>query len=82
MATLGDRQITTKKTKRTPKPDPETQSEIRVTPGLVDAVIEISKQRARTMGEMKNALEAGDDETALEKARELTGLPSKKGKSK
>jgi hypothetical protein len=71
-----------KKAKSTPNPNPEPKRESWVSPGLVDAVIEISKQRAQTLGEMKSALEAGDDETALEKARELTGLPSKKGKSK
>jgi hypothetical protein len=46
--------------------------------GVLDAVIEIGQQRARIVEAMKEALLRGDDAEALERARELTGLPSKR----
>ena len=45
--------------------------------GLVDTVIELGQQRARIMEAMRAALLRGDDAEALERARELTGVPSK-----
>jgi hypothetical protein len=46
--------------------------------GLVDALLEIGRERQRIMEAMKAALLRDDDEAALEHARELTGLPSRK----
>jgi hypothetical protein len=46
--------------------------------GLVDALLEIGRERQRIMEAMKAALLRGDDDTALEHARELTGLPRHK----
>jgi len=48
------------------------------TAGLVDALIDIGRERARILEAMKAALLSGDDAEALERARELTGLPSQK----
>lgn len=45
--------------------------------GVLDAVLEESRRQARTLGEMKDALERGEDEKALEKAREICGLVGK-----
>jgi len=44
---------------------------------LIDAVMEISRRRAKILLAMKEALVHGDDGEALEYARELTGLPRK-----
>jgi len=46
--------------------------------GLVDVIMEIGQVRAKILAAMKAALVRGDEEEALERARELTGLPSKK----
>jgi hypothetical protein len=46
--------------------------------GLVDAILEIGRERQRIMEAMKAALLRGDDDAALEHARELTGLPRHK----
>jgi hypothetical protein len=46
--------------------------------GVLDAVMEIGKERQRILVSMKEALERGDDAEALELARELTGLPTKR----
>ena len=45
---------------------------------VLDAVIEIGQQRQRLLVSMKEALQRGDDAEALELARELTGLPTKR----
>jgi hypothetical protein len=45
---------------------------------LIDAVMEISRERAKILLAMKEALLRGDEDEALERARELTGLPSKR----
>jgi hypothetical protein len=44
---------------------------------MVDAVIQIGQERRRILASMKEALLRGDDDEALERARELTGLPTK-----
>jgi len=44
----------------------------------VDALIEIGRQRAQILEAMKEALGRGDEDEALERARELMGLPSKR----
>jgi hypothetical protein len=41
---------------------------------MLDAVMEESRRQARTLGEMRTALERGDDSKALEKARDICGL--------
>jgi hypothetical protein len=46
--------------------------------GVLDAVIEIGQQREKILVAMREALVRGDDDEALERARELTGLPSKR----
>jgi hypothetical protein len=55
----------------------KTESASDVSAGLVDALIEIGTERQRVLGAMKEALIRGDDGEALERARELTGLPPK-----
>jgi hypothetical protein len=45
---------------------------------VVDVLIEIGQQRARILEATKEALMSGDDAEALEYARELTGLPTKR----
>lgn len=42
--------------------------------GVLDAVMEESRRQARQLGAMKTALERGDNNQALEVARELCGL--------
>lgn len=64
--------MTTKQ--REPVPDCKTP----FMPGLVDALMEIGKKRATILEAMKDALLRGDEDEALERARELTGLPSKR----
>lgn len=44
--------------------------------GLVDVLMEMGQERAKILAAMKAALVRGDEEEALERARELTGLPS------
>ena len=46
--------------------------------GLVDVLIEIGQERARILDAMKEALVRGDDAKALEYARELAGLRTKR----
>ena len=46
--------------------------------GLIDVLIEISQKRARILEAMRDALLRDDDAEALERARELTGLPPQK----
>jgi hypothetical protein len=45
--------------------------------GLVDALLTIGCERQRFMESLREALLRGDDAEALERARELTGLPTK-----
>lgn len=45
--------------------------------GVIDAIAEIALERTRILEAMRAALLRGDDEEALERARELTGLPPK-----
>ena len=45
--------------------------------GIVDVLIEIGQERAKILQAMKAALLRGDDAEALERARELTGLPTR-----
>lgn len=47
--------------------------------GLVDAVIEIGRERAALLGDMKMALMRRDDSTALRLARRLCGLSEEEG---
>jgi hypothetical protein len=46
--------------------------------GLIDVVRDISRERTEILAFMKAALQRGDDDEALERARELTGLPTKR----
>jgi len=46
--------------------------------GLVDALIEIGRERQRIVGSLRDTLPNGDDAKALERARELTRLPTKR----
>jgi hypothetical protein len=60
-------------------PKPCTVSDAEVNPtGLVDELIDIGRERQRIMEAMKAALLRGDDVVALEHARQLTGLPTKR----
>jgi len=42
--------------------------------GLVEAALEISRKRAETLGQLRDALERGDKEEALVLAKQLVGL--------
>lgn len=46
--------------------------------GVIDAIIKIARERTEILESMRAALLRGDDAEALERARELTGLPPKK----
>jgi hypothetical protein len=50
--------------------------------GVIDAVAEIARERTKILESMKEALLRGDDDEALERARELTGLPRKAANSR
>jgi hypothetical protein len=49
--------------------------------GLLDTILEIGKERQKILVAMRTALLSGDDDEALERARELTGLPLKRATS-
>jgi hypothetical protein len=57
---------------------PVEHAQLKVDDEMVDVLIEIGQKRAKILEAMKEALVLGDDEEALERARELTGLPSKR----
>jgi len=66
--------------KKTPTPDasPEPKPDPKAIPaGLLDAVMAVAAQQSRVLEQMYAALVAGDDATALEKAREFCGLRGK-----
>jgi hypothetical protein len=67
---------------RTGKSAVSKSREVSVAGGLVDTIIEMGQQRARILEAMKAALLRGVDAEALERARELTGLPSKRSTTK
>ena len=46
--------------------------------GLVDVLLKIGRERQRLMESLREALLRGDEAEGLERARELTGLPSKR----
>jgi len=48
---------------------------------VIDAISEIARERTKILEAMRAALLRGDDEEALERARELTGLPPKQAKT-
>jgi hypothetical protein len=50
--------------------------------GLVDALMEIGQERQKILVAMKAALLRGDDDEALERARQLTGIPTKRPNSR
>jgi hypothetical protein len=45
---------------------------------LISALMEIGRERQRILESMRAALLRGDEDEALERARELTGLPAKR----
>jgi hypothetical protein len=45
--------------------------------GLLDVILDIGRERQQIMEEMKAALLRGDDEGALDRAREFTGDPQR-----
>jgi hypothetical protein len=45
---------------------------------MIDLLLEMGRERAGILLVMKEALLRGDDDEALERARELTGLPTKR----
>ena len=45
--------------------------------GLVDAILEVSRQRKAILDQVRSALLSGNDAEALRFARELCGLPAK-----
>jgi hypothetical protein len=42
--------------------------------GVVDAILEVSRQRKSLLDRMRSALQTGNDATALQLARQLCGL--------
>ncbi len=46
-------------------------------PGLVDAILEVSRQRKTMLDQVRSALLSGNDLEALQLARKLCGLPIK-----
>jgi hypothetical protein len=50
--------------------------------GLLEAVTEIGQERQNILVAMKTALLRGDDDEALERARQLTGIPTKRPNSR
>ena len=44
------------------------------TSGIVDAILEVGRQRVALLGQLRSALESGDDSKALNLARQLCGL--------
>jgi len=46
--------------------------------GVVEVILEIGRERQRILESLREALLRGDDAEALERARELTGLPTKR----
>jgi hypothetical protein len=46
--------------------------------GLVDAILEVGRQRKELLDQMRNALESGNREKALSCARRLCGLDDEK----
>jgi hypothetical protein len=69
--------MTAKRKKTASQPSVESRATRPNLEGVLDAMIEVSRKQAQTLSEMRTALEEGDDEKSLEKARELTGLPRK-----
>jgi hypothetical protein len=65
-------------TRRMKQSEPVPDGEMHVTPGLIDVLMEIGQEREKILVAMKEALLRGDDDEALERARELTGLPRKR----
>jgi hypothetical protein len=63
---------------KTGKSEVSKSGGVSVAGGLIDTVIEISQERARIMEATRAALLRGDGAEALERARELTGVPLKK----
>jgi hypothetical protein len=55
-----------------------TEQRGRSADGVIDAITEIARERTEILESMKAALLRGDDDEALERARELTGLPTKR----
>jgi len=43
--------------------------------GVIDTILEVGRQRAAWLALLRAALEAGNDEKALQIARRLTNLP-------
>jgi hypothetical protein len=42
--------------------------------GIVNAVLEVSRQRNALLNQLRSALQSGDDQQALQVARQLCGL--------
>lgn len=69
--------VTSKKAKPTQPSSVEPRATRPDFAGILDAVMDVSRKQAQIISEMRTALENGNDDRALEKARELVGLPSK-----
>jgi hypothetical protein len=54
-----------------------TDKEASTSSGLVDVLLTIGRERQRLMESLRDALLRGDEAEALERARELTGIPTK-----
>ena len=68
-----------KRTEAVKTVDTEEKIEIRNLNGLIDAAIEIGRERRDVLQRMKVALESGNDAEALRFARQLCGLEDETG---
>jgi len=61
--------------------EPYVDAQVVATPialsGVVDAILEVSRQRKSLLDRLRAALQSGDDTVALELARQLCGLPGR-----
>jgi hypothetical protein len=59
--------------------DPFVDAQVVATPivvsGVVDAILEVSRQRKFLLDQLRSALQSGNDAGALQLARQLCGLP-------
>jgi hypothetical protein len=65
------------KTKTAFAPTPEQRN--RPVSGVVEAILEVGRQRKAILQRLRNALECGDTDNALKFARQLCGLPNEEG---
>lgn len=59
--------------------EPYTEAQVVSTPivlsGVVNAILEVSRQRKSLLDQLRSALQSGNDAESLQLARQLCGLP-------